>query len=348
MPRKTCISSHHASGNRTCTKSNDVAILTVLMEGAKITPPFNGDIELECAEIPSQLSQNIVLFVTLINVPDFVRKKTGVILSKAILRNRANILAKHCLSHSAAANRTAGLCQNAPSTSKKPSDADVICPLTVEPVFLSQPAQMTGVPEKSMSRRRLALNIPILQRHLSFASHRNSRLISSPDASPHDFFLSMAELPITPTGQILHTPSYPPALIRQDSRMSPFHKGNVRPWSSLFSSESPLEPTQLSPQQSHTPGSSSPSLQILTRRLSLAAPPEASPVHLPRRLSYSHTFSRNLSPIAQSPLAHCPIYDKSLASPLSIRTQHWIHHSPIHENLGGMYFVLPASPSLKV
>jgi hypothetical protein len=196
-----------------------------------------------------------------------------------------------------------------------------------------------------MSRRRLALNIPILQRHLSFTAHRNP----APMISFNSPSLSLLPLigcltPITPTEQMVHTPLYPPQLNRPDPKMSPARRKSVS-WNSIFfspyASSSPhftSSPPQLP--DLDLPRPSKPTIQSLTRRLSLVAPPDASPVHMPRRLSYSRFANIKLSPLL-SKTGTTPITcadANGLDSPLVINTPRWISRPSVSKHLDYVYF----------
>lgn len=208
------------------------------------------------------------------------------------------------------------------------------------PIFKIITTESIAQPELSMSRRRLALNIPSLQRHLSFTSHRNPTTLISPDSSPFELLSVGCLTPMTPAEQIMHTPCHPPDLIRQVPNVTPFQRPALRPWNSNFSSYLPslLDTAILSPRITDDFNSASSLSQPPARRLSIVTPPDASPVRVPRRLSYSHNLTR--SPFSGSQSNRTPL-DKALESPLCIRSQRWTRTSSTSETPGNTYFSLP-------
>lgn len=182
----------------------------------------------------------------------------------------------------------------------------------------------------SMSQRRLALNIPVLQRHLSFTAYRDPAPLISLN-SPPTSLLPLAECltPITPADQIIHTPLCPPQINRLDPKLTPTRRTTISR-NSLYTSpcgSSPYCPSS-NPQSPmfRILKPSKPSTQTLARRPSLVAPPDASPVHMPRRLSYSRAFANiRLSPISskfETPSPSCTD-TRGLDSPLTINTPRW-------------------------
>lgn len=198
-----------------------------------------------------------------------------------------------------------------------------------------------------MSQRRLALNIPALQRHLSFTTYRDSAPLISFNSPPLNLLpLADCLTPITPAEQILHTPLCPPQINRLDPKVMPNRQSGSRNsmFASPYGSSSPYCP----PSSPRSPEIDvlkppKPSIQSLARRLSLVAPPDASPVHMPRRLSYSRTFANiKLSPIS-SKVGTSSITcadTQGLDSPLTINTPRWT----VGKHLDRVYFSPFRSP----
>jgi hypothetical protein len=210
---------------------------------------------------------------------------------------------------------------------EKTSDAKDVLDSSVPDISAKSGSPLAKPPSSSMSRRRSSCNMPTLQRILP--------LNCVPQYTIHDFDgfkipfpLHPCSTPITPLDQIIHTPRDPPE-IQPDAR-----RGS---WSPIIATGSSSDsPQVLSP-------SMSPSVRMagrlgvrrampLTtdrRRLSVVAPPEAPPMHAPRRLSYSKAFgkhngssplsSRKNSATLGEGLACCP-ENELLASPLAIRS----------------------------
>lgn len=199
-----------------------------------------------------------------------------------------------------------------------------------------------------MSQRRLALNIPVLQRHLSFTTYRNSAPLISFNSPPLSLFpLTDCLTPITPAEQILHTPLCPPQINRLDPMATP-NRQSSGSWNSMFASPSGSSSLYCPSSSPRLPEigvlkPSKPSIQSLARRLSLVAPPDASPVHMPRRLSYSRTFANiKLSPIS-SKVGTSSITcadTQGLDSPLTINTPRWT----VGKHLDRVYFSPFRSP----
>ncbi|CAA7270147.1 unnamed protein product [Cyclocybe aegerita] len=176
----------------------------------------------------------------------------------------------------------------------------------------------------SMSRRRLASNIPTLQSRLSFTSTSCDIKTNWPTEIPSFqmlFPIDACSTPITPLEQILHTPFHPPAL----QRPSPTARGN-NPGPSVWTSVD--HSADLSPLANifSFKFSLCPDREILARRHSVVSPPEVPPLNPPRRLSYSHSSKRDTSPIVSRqfvtaiPLdGSTPSRNLTLASPVAIR-----------------------------
>lgn len=171
-------------------------------------------------------------------------------------------------------------------------------------IHIAEPIlDLRPVPAASTSRGRLTSNSKSLAVDLSF------------NFSPYGA-LNGTATPITPLDKILHTPACPPSLQRS----------YVRDDDALAAVKTP-ENTATSPPQSQYLISSKALCRVsdnVRRRLSVVAPPEAMPMHAPRRLSYSHTYGKPRSPLARriapnssDVLASCAETDL-LASPLVI------------------------------
>lgn len=131
--------------------------------------------------------------------------------------------------------------------------------------------------------------------------------------------------PITPFDQIMHTPLQPPELPRPGTRKTP-NSGTsdclplVKPIcyiSTVLTSELPSTPVLIP-------------LQNTARRSSVVAPPNATPMRAPRRLSYTRTFGvgRTTLPLTSVRIATSPSDNPRtctensilLASPVAIRS----------------------------
>ncbi|KAF5330705.1 hypothetical protein D9619_005960 [Psilocybe cf. subviscida] len=177
----------------------------------------------------------------------------------------------------------------------------------------------------SMTRRRSSCNMPTLQRILP--------LNCVPQYTIYDFEgfkipfpVHPCSSPITPLDQIIHTPRAPPVL-HPDAR-----RGSWSPVTGTgYSSNSPQISSSFMSPSVRVAGRMRGAMPSTSdrRRLSVVAPPEAPPMHAPRRLSYSKAFAKHnsTSPLSGRKnsatlgegLACCP-ENELLASPLAIRS----------------------------
>ncbi|KAF8969789.1 hypothetical protein BDZ97DRAFT_1792644 [Flammula alnicola] len=164
----------------------------------------------------------------------------------------------------------------------------------------------------SMSRRRLSSNIPALQGHLSFSISQEACTNTSIGTPGFEdlFPINSCSTPITPLDQIIHTPLCPPLLQSPDTRKKTLvDSGTYRsPTSKIFMPRNAVSRVS----------------DNIRRRLSVVAPPEAMPMHAPRRLSYSLTYGKTRSPLTRrngplsSEMLNSCIETELLASPLVI------------------------------
>ncbi|KJA27418.1 hypothetical protein HYPSUDRAFT_35312 [Hypholoma sublateritium FD-334 SS-4] len=142
----------------------------------------------------------------------------------------------------------------------------------------------------SISFRRLGSNIPALQRHTVFSLSQYASPNGKADTRPWEYFLrSPCPTPITPLDKILRTPPYPPSLQRPDMRKSLSTTAARTPESlATFSQSSKYSVSNKAICKVS---------ENIRRRLSIVAPPDAMPIHAPRRLSYSHTCGKPRSPL---------------------------------------------------
>ncbi|KIY51071.1 hypothetical protein FISHEDRAFT_71365 [Fistulina hepatica ATCC 64428] len=162
-----------------------------------------------------------------------------------------------------------------------------------------------------MSRRRLAANIPVLDRRISLGCHHEHVGVHTVNDTP-PFPRTEVLTPITPIGQVMHTPLQPPRLERRESSMP---AETSLAWTVACSPDTPIWTTldvSLIPSPLFTPDSV---IQVV-KRLSLAMPSNSQAMHIPRRLSYS---SRGrASPASPVDMRFVPTRGL-LASPLCIR-----------------------------
>ncbi|KAF5386721.1 hypothetical protein D9615_001834 [Tricholomella constricta] len=274
-------------------------------------------------------------------IQGFISKKTGTNLNRYV-GSYVHAVKKYFRSRARTAPSSANVLSIQPPSGR--DSPNLVCiPQPVPPrSAVSSDLIPQAEPEKSMSRRRPVLNIPALQPNLSLTSSCGTKSIFPSEGSIFEL-LSLAECltPITPVEKMLHTPSCPPSLVRHATNVSWPRREPRRSGKSNLSPYSPLLPdfAQPSPQFLATPQTSSPSVQVLHRRLSLVVPPDASPVYAPRRLSYSRSFLR--TNLIMTPVN--PPSDKKLASPLSIRSQRPIRSPSIDEYRDDMCFA-PSDP----
>lgn len=192
----------------------------------------------------------------------------------------------------------------------------------------------------SMSQRRRASNMPALQQHLNLGVSRDPLSFTSLEAPVTLYSLRECSTPITPADRMVHTPRYPPQLVRHDPKRTPSRKNNnCRGWRSSFSSPYESPGISTSVQTPQTPECSrADATQRVTRQIALASPLDTTLFQVPWRLSYSRTMARISSPLAlevgTSPThrAYALMSENNrrevLASPLNIRSPSWTPSRP--------------------
>lgn len=220
----------------------------------------------------------------------------------------------------------------------------------------------------SMSRRRLALHIPVLQRHLSLSNHRNLRASSSPKSPAFAFPLALNQCstPITPIDQVIHTPQCAPEISQREKKqvpLSPPDLDSETQWSpdvaSPFQLSSALHPLSFNRDTSShatlTPNTPCciTQMQDLAHKMTLAESPEVQQTRrlpLPRRLSYSQTSYMTSSPLASRSVSSPserftapPRFEDALLSPVNIRSSLW---APSHPFISAPLGKAGASPDL--
>jgi hypothetical protein len=209
----------------------------------------------------------------------------------------------------------------------------------------------------SMTQRRLASNIPVLQTTLQLSSHplcapmfsvpalssSNQAMVYYASSHNHNAAAMSFAMPVTPVDQLLHTPPQPPEIqhqirMKSDLRADEHSAGWLWPVadSSLDAIRTPFGlPNSHSPQ---TSADNSLALDYLaeTQQLSSSSPQlnnfstiNSPHPRLPRRLSYSQSHAPTSSPLvfnnvssAFSPHTNSridPFYNENLASPLDIK-----------------------------
>lgn len=210
---------------------------------------------------------------------------------------------------------------------------------------------------QSMTQRRLASNIQVLQTTLQPSSHSlcapmfsvpalsstNQAMVYYASSHNHNATSMSFAMPVTPVDQLLRTPPQPPEIQRQirmksDSGAHEHSAGWVWPIvdPSLDTTHTPFGTSnspspQISVDNSLTldhlaeaQQSSNSSPQLNNFNFSMTNSPHP---RLPRRLSYSQSHAPTSSPLvfnnvssAFSPPSAYPFYNENLASPLDIKT----------------------------
>ena len=153
-----------------------------------------------------------------------------------------------------------------------------------EPLGQSQSQQFP-----SISVHHLGSNIPALQRHLVFSFPQDASPNRKADTRSCEYLSrSPCSTPITPLDKILRTPPYPPSVRRPGIRNTLATIARTPESLATFSSSSKYSLSNKAICKVS---------ENIRRRLSIVAPPDAMPMHAPRRLSYSHTFGKPRSPL---------------------------------------------------
>lgn len=152
------------------------------------------------------------------------------------------------------------------------------------PLGQSQPQQFP-----SISVHHLGSNTPALQRHPVFSFPQYASPNRKAETRSCEYLSrSPCSTPITPLDKILRTPPYPPSVRRPSIRNALATLARTPESLATFSSSSKYSLSNKAICKVS---------ENIRRRLSVVAPPDAMPMHAPRRLSYSHTFGKPRSPL---------------------------------------------------